>query len=320
MADPTNAEFALKLKKLKDHGINLYRDGKFGDSITCFDKVLEFNPEDTDALTNKGQALYGLKKFKESVDCFDKVLAVNRQDTDALNNKGNAMCHMGDYKAALKCYEGVLLLDPSHQQALKNRNIGLRAQGKQLVQQLRKLETRIAEAESVKKALDDEVENLNKKYEDISTKPVELPVNPNVAIIKEADSNSVPDANSNDVKQPLKIVVSMPSKPEPEIPIDHVSRERAEIERNLSQFESRLGDLDDRKKALLEKEKLLNEKQEALNLQEAEIIDKRTKHKLKRQEQVKELMEARLALEKEKNALKSERKSLKQVTFSSCTA
>jgi len=260
MADPTNAEFALKLKKLKDHGINLYRDGKFGDSITCFDKVLEFNPEDTDALTNKGQALYGLKKFKESVDCFDKVLAVNRQDTDALNNKGNAMCHMGDYKAALKCYEGVLLLDPSHQQALKNRNIGLRAQGKQLVQQLRKLETRIAEAESVKKALDDEVENLNKKYEDISTKPVELPVNPNVAIIKEADSNSVPDANSNDVKQPLKIVVSMPSKPEPEIPIDHVSRERAEIERNLSQFESRLGDLDDRKKALLEKEKLLNEK------------------------------------------------------------
>jgi len=64
-----------------------------------YDKALAIQPNDTNALSNKGVALYDLGKFREAIVTYDKVLALNPNDIYAINNKVNALGKIGkDFK------------------------------------------------------------------------------------------------------------------------------------------------------------------------------------------------------------------------------
>ena len=60
----------------------------FDEAIASFDKALAINPNNTKALSEKGDALLKLKNFDEAIASFDKVLAINPNNTNALNEKG----------------------------------------------------------------------------------------------------------------------------------------------------------------------------------------------------------------------------------------
>ncbi len=65
--------------------INLKR---FEEAIVCFDKAIELNPNDIEALNNKGASLDYLKRHDEAIECFNKCLELDSNHSEALFNKG----------------------------------------------------------------------------------------------------------------------------------------------------------------------------------------------------------------------------------------
>ena len=60
-------------------------------AIQYYNKVLEINPNNVDALTNKGVALSKLNNNTGVIQYYNKVLEINPNNVDALTNKGVAL-------------------------------------------------------------------------------------------------------------------------------------------------------------------------------------------------------------------------------------
>ncbi|HJN57701.1 MAG: tetratricopeptide repeat protein [Nitrososphaerales archaeon] len=64
-------------KDIFKEGYDLYKLGKFEEAIKCYNKVLDIDPKDIDALNNKGIALGKLGKLDEAIKCYDKASKIN---------------------------------------------------------------------------------------------------------------------------------------------------------------------------------------------------------------------------------------------------
>ena len=64
-------------------------------------KLLAIKPNNTKALSEKGEALLKLKKFDEAIASFDKALAINPNNTDVLNGKGVALAKLKNFNEAI---------------------------------------------------------------------------------------------------------------------------------------------------------------------------------------------------------------------------
>ncbi len=102
-------------------GIELGKLGKYQEAIACFDRALERNPRDEEALHNKGTilnnqgvALRRLGKYKEAIDCFDRALEINPKDGGAWFNKGIALRNLGKLQDAIACCDTSIELDPKN--------------------------------------------------------------------------------------------------------------------------------------------------------------------------------------------------------------
>ena len=56
-------------------------------AISLFNKILKQEPENTEALYNKGLALNQIKKYSDAVTCFDKLLQINSKELKPLTIK-----------------------------------------------------------------------------------------------------------------------------------------------------------------------------------------------------------------------------------------
>ena len=72
--------------------------------LRCTDKAIAIDPNDTLALTNKGNVLSNLGKYQDAIALYDKALATDLNFTGALTNKGNVLNDLGKYtKMLLRC-------------------------------------------------------------------------------------------------------------------------------------------------------------------------------------------------------------------------
>ena len=105
---------ALALEKL----------GKYEESIECYDKILEIDPNDARAWYNKGTSLsehvnpydgssYAKSKAEEAIKCFEKVLEIDPNDARALFNKGTACILVDRNEEATTCLEKAVKIDPT---------------------------------------------------------------------------------------------------------------------------------------------------------------------------------------------------------------
>ena len=85
------------------------------------DKALSINPNDVDALLNKGTALGGLGQNEQALKYFDKLLAINPNDVEALYNKGAVLLSLGRYQQAIEYFDKVLAINPNDIDALNNK-------------------------------------------------------------------------------------------------------------------------------------------------------------------------------------------------------
>ena len=86
---------------------------QLNDAINCFDKVIELDSKNVDALNKKGIAHCQLDEHTKALDSFDKIIGIDSTKyIDALNKKGYIYLDMKKYDKAIKCFEEVLKIIP----------------------------------------------------------------------------------------------------------------------------------------------------------------------------------------------------------------
>ena len=79
-------------------GTSLLGVGKSEEAITCFDKALKLNPNETNALYNKGNVLV-------------KLGNIDSRSVNVWVRKGNLHCYQDEYSEAVDCYDHALNID-----------------------------------------------------------------------------------------------------------------------------------------------------------------------------------------------------------------
>ena len=74
-----------KKKKLLNDGIKLLNQKKYEDSIECFNKVLELDPNYENAWYYKGYSLFYSGNYQKANECFDKFLEINPENVYTVN-------------------------------------------------------------------------------------------------------------------------------------------------------------------------------------------------------------------------------------------
>jgi tetratricopeptide (TPR) repeat protein len=78
-----------------------FENGKFEPALRLYSKVLEFNPQNTEAWTGQVRMLIELGEFREAMLWADKALERFPHDAELLAAKAVALARSGDLKAAL---------------------------------------------------------------------------------------------------------------------------------------------------------------------------------------------------------------------------
>ena len=77
-------------------------------ALACFDEVLAFEPNNTEALIKKGQTLEKLRRMPEAIESYDRVIAADNSLTVAYLYKGGVFNRLEQFDKALECYEQAL--------------------------------------------------------------------------------------------------------------------------------------------------------------------------------------------------------------------
>jgi Ca-activated chloride channel homolog len=107
----------------------LYKDGKYKDAFSAYEKLDIEHPKDITYRYNKGCAAYQLKDYKVAQAAFTSVYQRTR-DNDmryrAVYNLGNTAFQGGDMQSALSCYKEALKMNPQSTDARYNLELALR--------------------------------------------------------------------------------------------------------------------------------------------------------------------------------------------------
>ncbi|MGB1877048.1 MAG: tetratricopeptide repeat protein, partial [Rhodospirillaceae bacterium] len=102
-----------KLAAVLDNGMALHRAGDLNAALEAYNKVLNKQPRQPDALSFKGVALMGLGDAEGAVKFLG--LAAKRRPEDAiiLNDLGMAQEALGDADSAYQTFQKAYALDPA---------------------------------------------------------------------------------------------------------------------------------------------------------------------------------------------------------------
>jgi len=117
-----------EINTLIEEGIELYKTEKLTESLECFEKALEFDPINSDALDYKVVVLAKLKKFEEADSSFEKAIQSDPKNVHALRGKGIFLALQKRYDEAIEYYDKALEIDPNDVRTLNNKGLALRNQ------------------------------------------------------------------------------------------------------------------------------------------------------------------------------------------------
>ncbi len=76
----------VNLTALKYKAYSLYFLEKFEDSITCYDRAIQIEPDNPSHYAGKSKALDKLGRFKESRDCYKLAKKLKDKESDLGHN------------------------------------------------------------------------------------------------------------------------------------------------------------------------------------------------------------------------------------------
>src|SRR6266513_2295903 len=115
--DPNNPD-ALHLL-----GVIAHQVGKNEISCQLIEKAIRYNPSNPYFLNNRGNALQALKRYGEALASYDKALTIRADYADALNNRGTTLRVLNRYEEALASYDKALTINPDYVAAHWNESL-----------------------------------------------------------------------------------------------------------------------------------------------------------------------------------------------------
>ncbi|WP_175413359.1 tetratricopeptide repeat protein [Methanosarcina mazei] len=106
-------------------GVTLSELGRYEEAIEAYNKTVELNPKDSVAWYNKGTALYESSHYEEAIETYDKAIEINPQYSNAWYNKGVALSELGRYDEAMKAYDKAIEINPQFSEAWYNKGNAL---------------------------------------------------------------------------------------------------------------------------------------------------------------------------------------------------
>jgi len=113
----SNEENIISLEQKVIEKIN---EEKFDDALIYVNQILEIDPENVNALNNKGGIFVELELYEKAVNSFDTVLILDANNTKALNNKGIALIQQLKIVESFDAFYKSLTIDPTNQIAYEN--------------------------------------------------------------------------------------------------------------------------------------------------------------------------------------------------------
>jgi tetratricopeptide (TPR) repeat protein len=120
--DSTAADYFKK-------GDYYYRNGDHALAIGQFDKCLLLEPDNLNALLQRGVCKNITKDFQGAIVDFSKVIQLEPTHRWAYLSRGSARNKTGEYAAAMEDFNKVLEFDPKDQEAYNNRGFSKKLSG-----------------------------------------------------------------------------------------------------------------------------------------------------------------------------------------------
>ncbi len=108
-------------------GLALQSLRRVDEALESYDRALAIEPDNAEALNNRGLLLHELQRFDEALESYNRAVAVSPDFAKVLNNRGNTLQAIGRLDEAVASYDRALAREPSLTEALYNRTEALRA-------------------------------------------------------------------------------------------------------------------------------------------------------------------------------------------------
>jgi len=105
---------------LEKHAKHLIDEPNYVEALEYLDRILEIDPNNTNALNNKGGIMINLGNHSAAINFFDSVLEINGNNTEALNNKAIALYKQENYIESLENFYKSLQTDSTNQFTINN--------------------------------------------------------------------------------------------------------------------------------------------------------------------------------------------------------
>ena len=103
------------MKEWESISAALISEKRFSEAIIYLDKILEKDPDNLKALTNKAGLLAQLGNYPKSVSISNKVLEIDPNRISALTNKAIALKMMKEYEKSHEVFTKILMLEPGNE-------------------------------------------------------------------------------------------------------------------------------------------------------------------------------------------------------------
>jgi tetratricopeptide (TPR) repeat protein len=114
-----------EVKKMLAEAFEYAEDGNYSDALKLYDLALKKEPENINALIDKGATLQNMGRLKLAIRSYDKALAISPDNLDAMLNKGATLHSDQKYQEAIECYDTALKIDKKCAMALAYKGLSL---------------------------------------------------------------------------------------------------------------------------------------------------------------------------------------------------
>lgn len=118
-----NARTALQV------AIQLHQGGRLEEAYLLYQRILQVEPANPDALNFLGVLLHQRGRSVEAVKLIERAIVSQSDYVDAHNNLGNILVHLGQFAQAVTCYRKAITLRADYPEAHRNLGVALRLQG-----------------------------------------------------------------------------------------------------------------------------------------------------------------------------------------------
>jgi serine/threonine protein kinase len=113
-----------------EKGNGLIHLGFNEESIGCYTRALELNPNYDFAYNSRGNAYSYLGKHERAISDYDEAIRLNPKNAFAYYNRGNAYRNLGQYERAISDYDEAIRLNPKNATAHNGRGLAYSNLGK----------------------------------------------------------------------------------------------------------------------------------------------------------------------------------------------